>query len=234
VISNVPHDWRMGRSIDYHSLNAWAVVWVTVSPQDEVFVLEEFAPQPEKYQTWEIAKIIAARSGDYHFVIDLIDPLAQDKQPNTGTSPCEDLNMYAMTLKREGLGTGAYWQSADTKNQRGMDEFRKRLANSIKCIKPFNNRNTYLAPGEPPYLPTLWITDRCPQVVESMKNWRREEWLDRNSKLTKDEKDKPQQKYSHFPRAIEYLLKRDEITRARFTPFNSHSTRPKHYHERAY
>jgi len=144
------------------------------------------------------------------------------------------MNMFAMTLRREGLGTGAYWQSWDTKNERGMDEFRKRLANSLKVGRPFNNRNTMLAPGEPLYLPTIWITDRCPKVVESMKNWRREEWRDRNSKLTKDAKDKPEQKWSHFCRAIECLLKRDEICRAGWKQYTGRPARPKHYYERHY
>jgi hypothetical protein len=67
-----------------------------------------------------------------------------------------------------------------------------------------------------------------------MKNWRREEWLDRNSKLTKDEKDKPQQKYSHFCHAIEYLLKRDEICKAIWREFTGRPNRQKHYLERAY
>ncbi len=225
----ISKDWKFGRSIDFHTHNPWAVVWLATSPQDEIFIHNEFAPSPEKYTTWEIAKVIASRSGDYRFAIDLIDPLANEKQVNTGRSPCEDLNIHAMTLRQEGLGTGAYWQSADTKNERGIDEFRKRLANSLRVGKPFNNKNPNLTPGEPRWLPTIWILDRCPLVSESLKNWRREEWMDRNSKLTKDEKDKPQQKYSHFSHAIEYLLKRDEICKAIFREFPGRPIRPKHY-----
>ena len=227
--SGIPKDWKHGRSVDYHSHNPWACIWLAVSPHDEIFVYEEYGPSPEKYTTWEIAKVLAARSKDYRYTVDLIDPLAQEKQPNTGTSPCEDLNIHFNTLMREGLGTGAYWQSADTKNERGIDEFRKRLANSLRAGKPMNNRNPNLAPGEPLWLPTIWISDRCKETIESLKNWRREEWADRNSKLTKDEKDKPQQKYSHFCHAIEYLLKRDEISRAIWKPYGGEPIRPKHY-----
>lgn len=230
----VPHDWKHARGVDFHTHNPWACVWMSVSPQDEIFVHAEYEPNPQREVSWDIAKLIAARSGDYHYILDLMDPLAKDKQPNTGTSPMEDMNMFAMTLRREGLGTGAYWQSWDTKNERGMDEFRKRLANALKVGRPFNNRNTMLAPGEPLYLPTIWITDRCPKVVESMKNWRREEWRDRNSKLTKDAKDKPEQKWSHFCRAIECLLKRDEICRAGWKQYTGRPARPKHYYERHY
>jgi len=230
----VPHDWRHARGIDFHTHNPWAVVWLAVSPQDEIFIYAEYEPSPERETTWDCAKTIAARSGDYRFILDLIDPLAQEKQPNTGRSPAEDLNILFSTFYKEHLGTGAYWQSWDTKNERGMDEFRKRLANSLKVGKPFNNRNTVLAPGEPLWLPTIWITDHCPKVIESMKNWRREEWKDRNSKLTKDEKDKPQQKWSHFCRAIECLLKRDEISKAQWGGLKRDPQKPKRYFERAY
>lgn len=207
-------------------------MWLAVSPQDEIFIYDEFGPSPEKFTTWEIAKVIAARSGDYCFAIDLIDPLANEKQVNTGLSPCEELNIHALTLKREGLGTGAYWQAADTKNERGIEELRKRLANALRVLKPRNNLNPNKEPGEPRYLPTIWFSDQCKLTIESLKNWRREEWMDRNSKLTKDEKDKPQQKYSHFCHAVEYLLKRDEVSRAIWREFTGHPLRPKHYLER--
>lgn len=228
----IPITYKFARCIDYHSHNPWAVTFLAVSPQDEIFVWDEYMPSPEKLTTWEMAKVIATRSYNYRYTTDLIDPLANERQPNTGTSPREDLNVYFMTLKREGLGTGAYWEPADTKNERGIDEFRKRLANSLRCGKPFNNKNPNRTVGEPIYLPTIWIADHCKNTIESLKNWRREEWADRNSKLTKDEKDKPQQKYSHFPHAIEYLLKRDEISRAIFKPFTGKPSHPKHYFSR--
>jgi hypothetical protein len=230
----ISKEWKHARSIDWHTHNPIAVVWLAVSPRDEIFIYDEWGPSPEKFTIWDIAKFIAVRSQDYRFTIDLIDPLANEKQVNTGRSPCEDLNLHAHTFKAEGLGTGAYWQAADTKNERGMDEFRRRLANSLKVGVPFNNLNTNKTPGESRYLSTIWVLDRCPQVIESLKNWRREEWADRNSKLTKDEKDKPQQKYSHFSHAIEYLLKRDEVSKAIWREFTGHPLRPKHYLGRTY
>ena len=227
--AGVPSDWQHFRGVDFHTLNPWACVWVAVSPQDEIFVYNELNADPDRYNSFDIAKLVAARSGDQKFRLDLMDPLAKDKQPNTGTSPMEDMNRFAHTLRIEGLGAGAYWQSWDTRNEKGLDEFKKRLANSLKVGKPFNNKNNKVGPGERPWLPTIWITTRCPLLNESMKGWRREEWLDRNSKLTKDEKDKPQQKWSHFPRAVEALLKRDEVTRAKFVVVSGKPTRPKHY-----
>jgi hypothetical protein len=180
----VPTSWQHFRGLDFHTFNPWAVVWLAVSPEDEIFVYDEFNPDPGKTTSFESAKIIAARSKDYRFRLDLMDPLGNEKQPNTGTSTMEDMNTYAMLFKREGLGTGGYWQSWDTKNEKGMDEFRKRLANSLRVGKPFNNRNPHPGPGDSPFLPTIWVTNKCPKLNESLKNWRREEWLDRNSKLT--------------------------------------------------
>lgn len=230
----IPSTYKFARCIDFHQSNPWAIVWLTVSPEDEIFIWREWNPSPEKFQTWEIAKGIAVKSLDYKYTLDLIDPLANMREVNSGRTPCEDLNLHAHTLKMEGLGTGCYWQSADTKNERGLDEVRRRLANALRVGKPKNNRNPNLAPGEPRWLSTLWIANDCPLTIESLKNWRREEWMDRNSKLTKDEKDKPQQKYSHFCHAIEYLLKRDEICKAIWREFTGRPVHQKHYLERTY
>jgi hypothetical protein len=230
----LPSKYKFARSIDWHTHNNLAIVWVAVSSQDEIFIWQEWNPSPEKFTIYEIAKGIAIKSLSYKYTIDLIDPLAQERQVNTGRTPCEDLNNLLHTFYREGIGTGGYFQSADTKNERGMDEFRRRLANSLKVGVPFNNLNTNKTPGESRYLSTIWVLDRCPQVIESLKNWRREEWADRNSKLTKDEKDKPQQKYSHFCHAIEYLLKRDEVSKAIWREFTGRPLQPKHYMTRSY
>jgi len=230
----IPSSYKFARGCDWHTHNNVCLVWLAVSPQDEIFVWDEASLSPEKMTIWDMSKLIAARSKDYKYILDIIDPLANERQINTGRTPCEDLNIHAMTLRQEGLGTGCYWQAADTKNERGIDEFRKRLANSLKVGVLFNNKNTNLRPSEPRYLPTIWVLDRCPGVNESLKNWRREEWMDRNSKLTKDEKDKPQQKYSHFCHAIEYLLKRDEICKAIWREFTGRPVHPKHYMERSY
>ena len=71
--------------------------------------------------------------------------------------------------------------------------------------KPFNNR--MIKNGVDFYVPTLWILDNCQQTIYSFKNWRWEEWATRESYLTKDEKNKPQDKHSHFPIMIECIFK---------------------------
>lgn len=222
----VPYEWKHFRGIDWHESNNWACGWVAVSPQDEIFVYNEFNPSPEKMITLEIARVIINRSKDYKYDLNLIDPLASKIQPNTGLSSLEDLNRIFSAFKREGIGTGGWWQSWDTKSQKGRDEIRKRLQNAVMCGVPFNNE--VKKDGITKRLPTIWICDTCPITVASLKNWKREEWADRASLVTKDEKEKPQQRWSHFCTMLEGLMKRPEVFQARF---HTHSINrpPKEY-----
>lgn len=201
----IPHGWLSGRFIDYHEHNPWAVSFMAISPTDEVFIFNEFNPSPEKMVTLEIARQIAHMSGDRKFGVNLVDPLAAKKQPNTGQSVTDDLNRIFYEFLQEGLCTGGYWQSWDTKSTKGRDEIRKRLKNSRLAGKPFNNV-TYEG-SRKVYLPTIWIFNHCHQTIQSMKSWRREEWTDRSQLVTKDNKDKPQQRWSHFPMCIEAAFK---------------------------
>lgn len=210
----IPHDWKHFRGIDWHESTPWACGWIAVSPHDEIFVYNEFNPSPEKMITAEIMRVIATRSQDYKFDLNLVDPLAAKIQPNTGISSLEDMNRIMAAYKREGLGTGGYWMVWDTKSQKGRDEIRKRLMNSAKVGKPFNNMVIDGARKE--YLPTIWFTDNCRQTILSLKNWRREEWANTKLNSYKEEKETPQQKWSHFCTMLEGLLKRPEVFQARF------------------
>jgi hypothetical protein len=211
----VPDNYLHARALDYHEHVPWAITWAALSPQDECFIYNEFNPSPEKMVTYEIARVIASKSGDQKFGLNLIDPLAAKKQSNTGMSVVDDLNRYFPDLKREGLGTGGYWVPWDTKSTRGRDEIRKRLKNSKICGRPFNNayNDEY---GVKKYRPTLWVTDTCRQFALSLKNWRMEEWADSNKLVTNDPKDRPQQKYSHFPMTLEALFKNPGFSVGRF------------------
>jgi hypothetical protein len=202
----LPHEWKFFRGIDYHQHVAWAIPWICVTPDNEIFVYQEYNPDPNRKSTYEISREMCIRSGDYRFSINLVDPLAGQTQSNTGRSVVQDLNDYFMDFKKEGVGTGGWWEPWDTKNPVGRDEFRMRLKNSTQAGKPFAKTG----------LPTIWFDQSCQQTILSMKNWRIEEWANRESLLTKDEKDKPQQRFSHFPLAIECLLKRQEISQAKF------------------
>ena len=201
----IPHGWVHVRGIDYHERNNWAIVWIALSKENECFVYQEYSPSPEKMVTLEIARNVAYRSKDYKFPLNLIDPLAAKKLPNTGSTTVEDLNRIFFELKREGIGTGGYWQTWDTKATVGRERFKERLRNSRLCGRPFNNKIT--REGNIVYLPTIWFLDSCKEVIQSVKNWRWEEWADRDQLLVKDVKDKVQQRWSHYPIAIECIFK---------------------------
>jgi hypothetical protein len=206
----VPSGWLHARMIDYHQSNRWACVWCSLSPSDELFVWDEYNPDPNRFTTWEISREIAVISKQLRYSFDLVDPLSHITQNNTGKSTQDDLNRYFMELKSEGLGNGAYWRSWDSKSTRGREEIRKRLKNSVRVGVPFANK--VLEKSESGLLrevtlPTIWITDNCHNVLKSLKNWRLEEWADSGSASVKDMKESPQQKHSHFPTALEAIVK---------------------------
>jgi hypothetical protein len=166
---------------------------MSISPLDEAFIWKEMNINPKENTTLIIAEKIAEISRDYKFKVDLIDPLAGVNQTNTGTSVIEDLNRYFKEFKRSGLGTGARFEPFDTKSLRGRDKIRERLRNSEHCEVPFNNKVT--EGGFEKRKPTLWIDKyNCPQTNNSFYRWRMKD-------------DKPEQKWSHHPMAIEGLFK---------------------------
>jgi phage terminase large subunit-like protein len=226
----LPYEWKHFRGIDWHEATPWACGWVAVSPHDEIFVYNEFNPSPERMVTMEIARVIATRSQDYKFDLNLIDPLSSKIQPNTGLSSLEDLNRLFAEYRKQGIGTGGHWQVWDTKSQKGRDEIRKRLQNAALCGVPFNNE--VKKDGITKRLPTIWILDNCTETIKSLKNWRREEWGDRSSLVTKDEKETPQQKWSHFCTMLEGLMKRPEVFAARFGMRQSQREAPQYFRGR--
>jgi hypothetical protein len=201
----VPHQWVHGRGIDYHQSTPWHTTFIAISPQDEAFIYEESVLSPERYVTLQICREIAEKSKDYRYALNKVDPLAAQVQTNTGVSTIDDINRVFFELKRDGLGTGGYWTSWDTKSTRGREEVRKRIANSRKCGSPFNNRT--IVNGRSVYLPTIWVLSNCRVTIDSLKNWRLEEWSDRSKLETKDPKETPMQKHSHICTAIECLFK---------------------------
>ncbi len=208
----LPHLWLHARSCDYHQHTNWAIVWVCLSDKNEAFIYEEYNPDPDRLITIEIAREIVHRSRDYRFKMDMIDPLSKIQQSNTGLTPLSDLNRIMSELKREGIGTGGYWQPFDTKNKIGQDEIKTRLRNSRICGRPFNNRVS--KDGRELTMPTIWFLDNCQQAIYMMKNWSKEEWANRESALTKGEKDKEQERHSHFPKALEGLFKTPSFSTA--------------------
>jgi len=220
----MPEDWIHGRSIDYHERNDWAIVWACISPKDELFIYNELAVNPTKWTTLPISEEIAGKSGMQRYSCNLIDPLANKVQVNTGETTVEDLNRIFHQLKKDGKGMGGYWQPFDTKGTKGRDEIKTRLSNSVKVGKPFNNRVE--KKGEYRYLPTLWVLNNCKQMAQSLKQWRFDEPKGKNP--SKDKSEKMIQKWSHFCTALEGLLK-DNRFRARKIGMKPKKKTPKYF-----
>lgn len=200
----VPSTGTHVRALDFHERVPWAIGWMYLSEDNELFLYDELNPSPEMKVTKEIVEEMACKSGpERRFLFNLIDPLATKTQSNTGTSVVDDINRIFLSLRREGVCTGGYWEPWDSKSTRGRDQIIQRLKNSIAVGKPFNNvisRN-----GKMEKLPTIWIFSKCRQFASSFKNWRWEEWAvgDQN----REDKNTAQQKWSHFPMTVEAVLK---------------------------
>ena len=202
----VPGEWCHARVIDFHERNPWACIWVAMSPQNEAFLYREWAPSPLKWVNLSIAQEMAYMSGkSQRFACDLIDPLANKVQTNTGITVVQDLNAAFLAFKKVGDCAGANWEPFDTKGLKGRDEIRKRLSNSVKVGKPFNNE--VLQDGSRIYLPTLWIFEDCREAARSLKHWRYEDWAEARDVVSKDRKETPTEKYSHFCTALEAIFK---------------------------
>jgi hypothetical protein len=204
-VMGIPYDWLHARGIDFHEYNNWAIGWTSLSPQNEMFIYNEWYPSPEKFVTLDICTTIAIMSKDYKYFLNLIDPRAAIKQPNSGLSTIDDMNRMFYELRKQNLGTGGYWQSWDTKSQIGRDAIKLRLANSLLCGQPFNNKKT--VDGKITYLPTIWISNKCTNTIEHMKNWKREQWMNKSTAIMKEPKDSASDKWSHFNMVWEAILK---------------------------
>jgi len=217
LIPNLPYNWIYSIAIDYHeSRTPWSIGWMACSPEDEWFLFSEAHPAIDganAYNTYDIAKLILRNSGDYQYQVCLIDPLANKKQPNTGTSATDDLNRYIHNIRRdEGLGSPMYFTGWDTKGGKGRDEVSKRFKNSVRCGKPFNNM--VKERGKLRRLPTLWISHSCPKFNKSILNWCYGEYVTANVRAVNDPKPDPQQKNSHDNMVLEALAKDQRLLNA--------------------
>jgi hypothetical protein len=217
--NGIPHNWMFAIGIDYHeSRIPWSIGWVACSPENEWFLFQEAHPAIDgsnAYNTYEIAKLILRKSGDYRYSVSLIDPLAAHKQPNTGTSPKDDLNRHIATIRRdEGIGNDMYFEGWDTKGKHGRNEISMRFKNSARCGKPFNN--IVKENGKITRLPTLWISHDCPQFNKSILTWCYGEHVSSNVKAVNDRKQVPQQKNSHDNMVLEALGKDVRLVNSSF------------------
>jgi phage terminase large subunit-like protein len=225
--AGVPHDWTHGRGIDYHQQTPWACTNAAMSDKDEMFVWREFNPSPEKLTLKEIAYEFACRGEDYRFKVNLVDPLIQASKDGNRTL-LDDWNAEIYDLSREGIGMGGRFMPWDTKGEKGREEIKLRLKNSKRVGRPFNN--DVVEEGRTKRLPTIWFLDECKTMNKSMRLWRWDEWADATSKNTKEQKNKPAQKHSHFPMTIEALCKH---TGFRAPAEKRHTDRQYNYFRRA-
>jgi len=212
----VPFTGIHGRGIDYHNSRVpWSIGWLWASEDDEWFLWQEDHPAIDgafAFTTEEICKRIARKSGAYYYTVDLIDPLAAAKQPNSGTTVIQDINRHLLALRQNhGIGTAGYFKSWDTKTEKGRDEVRKRLKNAAKVGKPFNNRS--LVHGELKVLPTLWVCSTCPRFDKSIRNWRFAEHIGVATKARNDLNQKPIEKFSHDNMVLEAFGKDKRMKR---------------------
>ncbi len=196
------------RIIDYHPSKPWFVSFVAISPTQEWFVWNELKLSHDRATTFDLRDIIKEESllheDDEYNRRTLIDPLAKEKQPNSGWSVFEDLSRGEEGLRR--------CESADTKNEQGRMNIRKRLSNALECGMPGNNemRQSYGDPRFGNYKPTLWFLDSCPLHIEHFMNWRWADWKQEHVKAIRDSK-KPTEKWSDFCRNLEFLGAHDPV-----------------------
>ena len=190
------------RVIDYHPTKPWYVSWVGISPHNEWFVWNEWVASHDRVTTEELRDTIKRKSlidenGELNRKT-LIDPLAKEKQPNTGYSMFEDISTGENALRRV--------QAADTKNQQGRMNVKMRLQNSLKCEVPYNNKRTdgEKDPRFNDYIPTMWFFENCLQHIEHFRNWRSIDYRTELAKATHDDR-RLTQKWSDFCRNMEFL-----------------------------
>lgn len=194
-------NWSFYRSWDYHSSVDNPIIFLALSNQDEAFVWDELSLNPKRNTTLIMAQMIAEASLNYKYRLSVVDPLANENQPNTNTSVLKDVNDYFKIFKSDLSNpcTGGRWEPYDTKYHvsqtgflRGRDQIKQRLINASLCKVPFNNK--VVENGETKRLPTLWVFNHCRQTLNALYRWRME-------------KGKPSQKWSHHCTALEGLVK---------------------------
>jgi hypothetical protein len=190
------------RIVDFHQSKPWYISWVAISPTHEWFVWRELKAFHDRTTSFELRDIIKSESllhEDEEFNHrTLIDPLAMVPQGNTNRSVFDDISSGDLGLRR--------CQSADTKNSNGRIVTKTRLKNALICGVPGNNLDTKNPPdirfGH--YRPTLWFLDSCPEHIEYFRAWRMVDWKTAATKAERVAK-KPSEKWSDYPRNIEFL-----------------------------
>jgi len=200
----IPSDWVHARGIDYHPQTPWAFGMISICPNNEAYIWGEENMSPEKYTTREMAHEYILKGKTYKFRLNKIDPLCTTIKKDKITI-LDDLNREFHNFHVEGVGTGGYWTTWETHGEKGRDAIRERLKNSLKVGRPGNNK--VIENGKIVFLPTIWILNTCPISAKSMRQWRWELYTDSKSRLTKGDKNKPEQRWSHHNMVWEAIFK---------------------------
>jgi len=165
-----------------------------------------------RLRTEDICYDISKHCGEYTFRRNLIDPMANETELSTGKTTIQNMNEAFRKFKSLGIGTGGFWMPWDTHGNVGREELTERLLNSLRCGRPFNNRQQNIV-GEIELLPTVWFFSECRNTIDSMKNWRRSNWKTREAEEKNDLNENENKKWSHFPITIESMLKDPSLVR---------------------
>ncbi len=182
-------DWHDGRYGSDH-----CIAFSTLTSTNELFIWDQVKVPHATYTTDMIVEEIVAKSGNLKYLFNLIDPYANKIQSRVNTTVVQDINREFATHKRNGRGSGGYWESWDSKSVLGREKIKERLQNSLECEEPYNNLVD--VNGEMVYLPTMWIDkEKCPDIRKSIGKW------------STNKNGVPLQAYSHFCTALEAILK---------------------------
>lgn len=190
------------RIIDYHPRKPWCVSFIATTPTHEWFIWNEMVAVHDRISDFDLRDQIKSESlldeDDEYNRATLIDPLAKQKQANTGYSVFDDLTIGELGLRR--------CSSADTKNEQGRMNIKYRLKNALECGIPNNNLSKHNKPEARYgfYKPTLWFFDSCKHHIEHFRNFRFVDWKQEHVKAVKTVK-RQSEKWSDFCRNLEFL-----------------------------
>ena len=196
------------RIIDYHPQKPWYISFVAVSPTHEWFVWKEILGNHHVMTTLDIRDEIKAESlvdeDDMLNRATIIDPLAKQKQANTGWSVFEDLSMGEEGLRR--CVAADTKSSGMPKNENGRESIMIRLKNALISGVPGNNINKSNVSDlrYEQYRPTLWFLDTCKGHIEHLRSWRYVDYRQEHVKAVKITK-RLGEKYSDYCRNLEFL-----------------------------
>jgi len=139
---DIPVDWKRYRGIDHGINHPEACVWIALSPQEEIYVYEEYYESGKTIkENCEAIKII---TGADKIEWTAIDPSTEARDPQTG-----------LTNRKEYLNNGIVTRAGRTERHAGIN-YIKQLLN----VNPVSGR------------PTLFIFNTCYNLIKEFQRYR--------------------------------------------------------------